>query len=293
MDELTYKRGRTFARASLPHPKGTKRRTKRALPAGEETIGHESPESLPPSRTTPFVSVIIPVMNERRTLRRVINEAFRVHPRTEVIVVANGSTDGSAAIARKSGATVLSYAKPLGHDVPRAVGAREARGDVLLFIDADMVIPAAKLRKFVEAVRGGVDVALNDYSGPVRKAVVHGVVLAKHALNALLLRPDLQGASLTAIPHALSRKALDVIGASPLAVPPLAHTMAIRKGLKVQKVVHVNVGRLNPLRRKRERRQSLEPLIVGDHLEAIQWWLKHTDSRGGYEDGARQRWMVN
>jgi len=231
-------------------------------------------------------------MNEKRTLRRVISEAFRVHYRTEVIVVANGSTDGSAAIARRSGAKVLSYDQPLGHDVPRAVGAREARGDVLLFIDADMVIPAAKLRKFVKAVRDGVDVALNDYSGPVKRTAVHGVVLAKHALNVLLGRVDLRGASMTAIPHALSRRAIEVIGINALSVPPLAHTMAIRDGLNVQRTVRVNVGRLNPLRRKRERRHSLEPLIVGDHLEAIQWWLKQTDYRGGYEDGPRQRWMV-
>lgn len=231
-------------------------------------------------------------MNERRTLSRVIAEAYRVHPRTEVIVVANGSTDGSMEIARKRGAKVLAYGRALGHDVPRAIGARAAKGEVLLFIDADMVIPAAKLRAFVDAVSGGVDVALNDYSGPVNKAVVHGVVLAKHALNALFGRQDLQGASMTAIPHALSRRALQRIGASALAVPPLAHTMAIREGLKVQRTVRVNVGRLNPLRMKRERKHSLEPLIVGDHLEAIQWWLNQTDSRGGFDDGARQRWMV-
>lgn len=289
---MTYKRRRKPVRTSLLRTKGTKQqRVNPAIPREQAADG--SSESQPLSRSSPYVSVIIPVMNERRTLRRVISEAFRVHARTEVIVVANGSTDGSTAIARRSGARVLSYNRPLGHDVPRAIGAREARGDVLLFIDADMVIPAAKLRKFVEAVKGGVDVALNDYSGPVKKTVVHGVVLAKHAMNVLFGRPDLQGASMTAIPHALSRRALDKIGANALAVPPLAHTMAIREGLKVQRSIRVNVGRLNPLRWKRERRHSLEPLIVGDHLEAIQWWLKQTDCRGGYEDGARQRWMVN
>lgn len=243
-------------------------------------------------RAAPYVSVIIPVMNERRTLRKVIHEAFRVHPHTEVIVVVNGSTDGSLNIARRSGAKVLVYDRPLGHDVGRSIGAMEARSPILLFIDADMVIPAAKLRVFVQAIARGVDVALNDYSGPVNKAVVHGVVLAKHALNTLLGRPDLQGSSMTAIPHAISRKALSIIGASALTVPPLAHTMAIREGLVVERVTHVNVGQLNPIRMKRERTHSLEPLIVGDHLEAIHWWLRSSDERGGYQDRARQRWLV-
>jgi Glycosyl transferase family 2 len=242
--------------------------------------------------SAPYVSVIIPVMNERKTLRRVIQEAFRVHPHTEVIVVVNGSTDGSLEIARRSGAKVLVYDRPLGHDIGRSIGAREAMGYILLFIDADMVIPADKLRVFVDAVAQGTDVALNDYSGPVNKPVVHGVVLAKHALNSLLGRPDLQGASMTAIPNAISRKALSVIGTSALSVPPLAHTMAIHEGLKVRRVIPVNVGMLNPIRAKRERTNSLEPLIIGDHLEAIQWWIRKSDSRGGYEDGARQRWMV-
>jgi glycosyltransferase involved in cell wall biosynthesis len=231
-------------------------------------------------------------MNERRTLRKVIREAFRVHPHTEVIVVLNGSTDGSLEIARRSGAKLLVYDRPLGHDVGRSIGAREAMGDILLFIDADMVIPAGRLKPFVNAVAKGTDVALNDYSGPVDKPIVHGVVLAKHALNTLMGRPDLAGASMTAVPHAISRKALTAIGSSALSVPPLAHAMAVLKGFNVERTTAVNVGKLNPMRLKRERTHSLEPLIVGDHLEAIQWWLRNTDSRGGYVDGDRQRWMV-
>ncbi|MFC5405516.1 glycosyltransferase family 2 protein [Cohnella soli] len=273
-----------------PRRKAPAARRRSRTPANERTVAGEPVLASP--WTAPRVSVVIPVMNERRTIGRVIREAARVHPQTEVIVVANGSTDGSLEIAQVSGAKVIVFDRPLGHDVGRAIGAREASGDILLFIDADMVIPATKLRPFVDAVAAGTDVALNDYSGPVDKATVHGVVLAKHALNALLGREDLQGASLTAIPHAISRRALTVIGTTALAVPPLAHTIAVREGLKVERSAVVNVGKLNPLRKKRERTHSLEPLIVGDHLEAIQWWLRTSDSRGGYDDGGRQRWMV-
>lgn len=232
------------------------------------------------ARRPPAVSVIIPVMNERRTLGRVIREAYRVHPNTEVICVLNGSTDGSLAIARASGARVLAYDRPLGHDVGRAVGAREASGDTLLFIDADMVIPAVQLREFTSAIERGTDIALNDYSGPRMRPVVHNVILAKHALNALLGRPDLEGASMTAVPHAISRRALDAIGAKALAVPPLAMTKALHAGLSVRRVRHIDVGTLNRPRTKRERSGSLEPLIIGDHLEAIGWWLKRDGAAG-------------
>ncbi len=268
-------------------------RSGRKISARSATSAHASDTAQPPeSWSAPAVSVIVPVMNERRTLGRVIREAFRVHPLVEVIAVVNGSTDGSLSIAKKSRAKVLFYERPLGHDVGRSIGAREARGDILLFIDADMVIPASKLRLFVKAVAQGTDVALNDYSGPVNKSHVHGVVLAKHALNTLMGRPDLKGSSMTAVPHALSRKALSVMGIQALAVPPLAQTIAIHEGLKVERIFPVNVGQLNPIRTKRERKNSLEPIIVGDHLEAIQWWLGKTDPRGGYDDGGRQRGRV-
>ncbi|RAP78623.1 glycosyl transferase [Paenibacillus montanisoli] len=241
----------------------------------------------------PVVSVIIPVMNERRTIAKVIHAAKKVHPSVEVIVVCNGTTDGSAAIARKHGARVITFAEPLGHDVGRGVGAAAASGQALLFIDGDMVIPASELRPYVQSVlHGGVDVALNDYSGPTNKANVHSVVLAKHALNMMLRRPDLKGTSMTAVPHAISSSALERIGADALAVPPLAHARAVMLGLTVRAVKRVNVGKLNLLRKQRERTNPLEYLIVGDHLEAINWLTKQTDDRGGYPDMERKRYLA-
>lgn len=239
----------------------------------------------------PKVSVVIPFMNERRTIRRVIRQARAVHPSTEVIVVANGSSAKALDMVLRSGAKVLSYSEPLGHDVGRSIGAQAALGEVLLFVDADIVLSAASLRPFVQAVlKGETDVALNDYSGPTDKKEVHPVVLAKHALNAMLGQEKLKGTSLTAIPHALSRKALMAIGSDSLAVPPLAQAKAIGRGLKVRAVHAVPVGRLNPLRN--ERRFSLAAVIVGDHLEALEWWARHTDERGGLEDLNRQRQML-
>jgi len=240
----------------------------------------------------PVVSVIIPVMNEARTIGAVVREARGVHPRTEVIAVVNGSTDGSASAAGQAGARVIMFREPLGHDVGRAVGARAARGDILLFIDGDMVIRRDALAAFVKAIEAGADVALNDYHGPTGASRVHGVVLAKHALNAALGRSDLGGASMTAVPHALSRRALEAIGADALAVPPLAQAKAAAHGLKIRLVRRVPVGRLNPPRRARERSRPLEPLIVGDHLEAIAWLAEHAGPRGGFGDGDRRRSKV-
>lgn len=238
----------------------------------------------------PVVSVVIPVMNERKTIARVIHQVSQVHPRTEVIVVTNGSTDGSSHIARKMGAKVLNYDAPLGHDVGRSIGAREAKGQIIVFVDGDFIISAKELVPFIRAIQNGQDIALNSYSGPTKKHYVHNVVAAKHALNIALYRPDLIGASMTTIPHALSRKALEMIGIHHLACPPLAHAIGIHIGLKVSAPHYIHVGPRNPIKRKKKLgKDPLEQLIVGDHLEAINWLTTVTNRRGNHTDLTRLR----
>ncbi|SDN59324.1 Glycosyltransferase involved in cell wall bisynthesis [Paenibacillus sp. yr247] len=245
-----------------------------------------------PAHETPKVSVVIPAMNERKTIAAVIRQARLVHPSTEVIVVVNGSRDGTERIARKMGARVISFKEALGHDVGRGIGAMHAKGSILLFIDADIVISARELRPFILAVESGVDVALNSYSGKILTDEVHPVVLAKHALNLALSRPDLRGASMTTIPHAINRRALELIEAKHLSVPPLAQTIAIRKGLDLHNVHNVNVGKMNPIRRRAFKVDPLRHLIVGDHLEAIEWLLNDTNERGQQTDLSRDRSFV-
>ncbi|CAM4334292.1 glycosyltransferase family 2 protein [Paenibacillus tarimensis] len=239
---------------------------------------------------TPAVSVIIPVMNERRTIAAVIKEARKVHPSTEVIAVVNGSTDGSAEEARRAGAVVLEYDQPLGHDVGRSIGALSASGEVLLFIDGDFVITAGELRPYIRAVlEQKTDVALNNYHGPRRRKQVHNVVLAKHALNAMLGLPELGGASMTAVPHALSRKAVTVIGAEALAVPPLAQVKAASAGLEIRLIERIPVGIRNRKRRTRGHNSQLVRLVMGDHLEAAALLIGQRGRRGGCTDLLRKR----
>nr|WP_258525650.1 glycosyltransferase [Paenibacillus sp. YN15] len=242
----------------------------------------------------PKVSVIIPVMNERRSIQAVIRAARSVHPEAEVIVVSNGSTDGTRQLAEAAGARVLFFPEPLGHDVGRSIGAHHAKGEILVFTDGDIVIPGSRLRTFVTAVENGADIALNTYSGAVDQMQVHSVVLAKYALNAVLAKPELKGMSLTAIPHAMSREAAKRIGFEHLAVPPLAQAIAAASGLKLVPACYVEVGSANPKRRRRWKngRDPLEGLILGDHLEAIGWLLERNGPRGQFPDTPKRRDVI-
>lgn len=240
----------------------------------------------------PKVSVIIPVKNERDTIVDVILHAYPVHPATEVIVVCNGTTDGTDYLAEEIGAIVIRENKALGHDVGRSVGASVAKGDILLFMDGDIVIPYWDLVPFVKAIEEGeADIALNEYQGPIEKKKIHSVVLAKYALNVALSRPDLKGCSLTTIPHAIHRSALDHIGIENLVVPPLAYAIAIKEGLRVKPVHYVDVSQSN-IRRSMEHKAAVKKLIVGDHLEAIRWLTQMTNRRGAMTDLMRAREKV-
>ncbi|AIQ60652.1 glycosyltransferase family 2 protein [Paenibacillus borealis] len=280
---------------SLKHTRTSARRTGRRALQPKRRISRPACPAVPlpaANHPTPYVSVIIPAMNEAGTIGRVIARAREVHPRCEVIVVVNGSADNTAKIALSLGAHVIHFEQPLGHDVGRSVGAEAAKGEVLLFIDGDFVLTASQLRPFVAAVSQGTDVALNDYSGPVRHEFPHPVVLSKHVLNIMLGRPDLKGCSLTAVPHALSRRALVTLGSGLLSRPPLAHAQAVLEGLHVKAVHKVAVGRLNAVRPKQAGTDPLREVILADHLDAAGLVLQRRGERAGFIDGNRRREMV-
>lgn len=235
---------------------------------------------------------VIAAVDETDTLPRVLAELERL-PLGEVIVVVNGPSDGPARVAAAAGATVIRYRERIGHDIGRAVGAARAVGAPILFLDADLPVPSADLRPFLEAVAGGVDVALNRIDPFIHpQARLHPVNAAKRFLNCALGRPDLGLASLTAIPNALSVRAVERIGPAALAVPPRAQAVAVLSGLRVEAVHPVDVVRPNARRPGLNLGHSspVERLIVGDHLEAVGELVHRTgDVRGGFTDLERRR----
>ncbi len=84
---------------------------------------------------TSRVAVIIPALNEEAAIGDLIAEMPRefIH---ECIVVDNGSTDATAAVARAAGALVVSEPRR-GYGRACAAGAAEARSEVLVFMDGD------------------------------------------------------------------------------------------------------------------------------------------------------------
>src|SRR3990172_2532009 len=83
-----------------------------------------------------MISVVIPVLNESQTVRAVVEFALR-HPKvSEVIVVDDGSIDGTPEVASQAGARVLTSTF-LGKGASMEDGMWAAHNDVLLYLDGD------------------------------------------------------------------------------------------------------------------------------------------------------------
>jgi glycosyltransferase involved in cell wall biosynthesis len=236
-------------------------------------------------------AAIVSVRNEENTIAEVIHELKQL-PLEEIIVVINGSTDGSYhVVSRIDGVVIVQFPEPLGHDVGRAVGARVAKSDILLFVDGDIPISAGKLAPFLGAVHRGADLALNDITpllGPFSRW--DDVSRVKAFLNRSLGRADLGAASMTAVPHAISRRALETIGARTLVVPPKAQAVAMRSGLRVELCRGVDVVNRNKRRESNEGRDNLVArMIVGDHIEALREAMNSGGTRLGMVDSVRRR----
>lgn len=84
------------------------------------------------------ISIIIPALNEAGVIAKTI-AALPKSEKLEILVVDGGSSDDTAEIARKHGASVL-FCAPSKAEQMNA-GAEAARGDVLLFLHADTLLP--------------------------------------------------------------------------------------------------------------------------------------------------------
>lgn len=84
------------------------------------------------------VTAVIPAYNEVLTIGGVVEVLQNVPLIDEIIVVDDGSRDGTADAARKHGTMVIELPENCGKGAAMTAGARRAKGDVLLFLDADL-----------------------------------------------------------------------------------------------------------------------------------------------------------
>lgn len=127
---------------------------------------------------TPGLSVVLPVYNEALVLERTFEELLPFLDRLdgvggdfEVVCVDDGSRDGSAEIlaraaARDARVRVRTLPANRGKGAAVRAGVLDTRGEIVLFMDADLSTPLEEAHGFLGAIASGYDVAIGNRRAP-------------------------------------------------------------------------------------------------------------------------------
>lgn len=122
------------------------------------------------------LSIVLPCLNEERTVGSCITQAIRYlesnNVKGEVIIADNGSTDRSVDIAESKGA-VVAHIKEKGYGNALRGGFETARGKYIIMADADESYNLLDLGGFVEKLREGYDLVMgNRFKGGIKKGAM-------------------------------------------------------------------------------------------------------------------------
>lgn len=124
------------------------------------------------------LSIILPAKNESAGLQRTLPTLKAAYPEAEIIVVDDGSTDGTADVAHRHGAIALSSPYSMGNGAAIKRGARAASGDILVFMDADGQHNAEYIAPLLQKLAEGYDMVVGARDGSGQANLQRGLANA-------------------------------------------------------------------------------------------------------------------
>ena len=129
------------------------------------------------------LSIILPARNEAVNLRPLLGKLTGRFPEAEIIVVNDGSTDETVELCRSFGVRVVTHPYSLGNGAAVKAGARAARGETLVFLDADGQHDPADIPRLLAKLEEGYDMVVGARQADTQASL--GRRLANHLYNRL------------------------------------------------------------------------------------------------------------
>jgi glycosyltransferase involved in cell wall biosynthesis len=189
----------------------------------------------------PLVSVIIPNYNYVRSLRLSIQSVLdQDYPNKEVIVVDDCSTDGSADVARSFPVTLISTDVNSGVATARNLGAENARGEILMFVDSDVALSPGAIREAVDQLEADPSVGAVCGMYEVEPLIRDSLVEECRCLQAYYWRHSSQG-SVSFLISAICAMRLEVFQEVGPFNPALRQTEEVDYGQRLSQLYEVRL----------------------------------------------------
>ena len=128
-------------------------------------------------------SIIVPAKNEAAALPELLTRLRNLYPQAQLIVVDDGSTDATPAIASAHGACLIRHPYSMGNGAAIKSGARKATGSVLIFMDADGQHDPNDIHMLLEKLQSGYDMVVGARNSGSQASLGRG--LANRLYNGL------------------------------------------------------------------------------------------------------------
>ena len=108
----------------------------------------------------PYLSIVMPCLNEAENIDNLLPKIKEHQPDAEILVVDDGSTDRSLEICNEHGVKVVSHPASLGNGAAIKTGARNAIGEIIVFMDADGQHAPEDIQRLLSKLEQGYDMVV-------------------------------------------------------------------------------------------------------------------------------------
>ena len=107
-----------------------------------------------------IISIVLPAKNEAEGLKTFLPELCNTHPDAEIIVIDDGSEDETVNVCKQYDVKVVSHPYSMGNGAAIKTGARNASGEVIVFMDADGQHRPEDIPKLMDGIEEGYDLVV-------------------------------------------------------------------------------------------------------------------------------------